>query len=495
MRNLITAAMLYDLVHCPHRVTMDLFADPKDRDENNAFVELLWARGTLYEKEVINALKPGYLDLTSYSANEKLRLTSEAMARGESLICGGRIQSDDLLGEPDLLRREEIGYIPGDIKSGAGEEGPDDDKKPKKHYAVQLALYVDILERLARSGGRRAFVWDIHGDEIPYNLATPKGAKTEQSLWDDYQEALTAAREIMARSRDTLPAYGAVCKLCHWYTTCLATMQKTGDLTLIPELGRVLRDNMRSRVASIQAFAAADPNDFIAGKKTVFPGLGPDRLRKFHARARLLSENGTPYCREPVRFPQSQVELFFDIEHDPLRDVCYLHGFIERTNRDDHTERFVSFFADDPTVDQEERAFAGAIRYIQGLQPCAIYYYSKYERTVYRTLRDKYPHVITEEALEGLFDPTWAVDLYYDVVFRATEWPTPDFSIKTLAKYLNFAWRDAHPSGAASIEWFHRWIETRDPAIKARILEYNEDDCRAMRILRDAVEKFQLVTT
>ena len=28
----ITASMLYDLVSCPHRVTMDLFADPAQRD-------------------------------------------------------------------------------------------------------------------------------------------------------------------------------------------------------------------------------------------------------------------------------------------------------------------------------------------------------------------------------------------------------------------------------------------------------------------------------
>jgi hypothetical protein len=38
--------------------------------------------------------------------------------------------------------------VPGDIKSGAGEEGggDDGDGRPKLHYAVQLALYVDILE-------------------------------------------------------------------------------------------------------------------------------------------------------------------------------------------------------------------------------------------------------------------------------------------------------------------------------------------------------------
>jgi predicted RecB family nuclease len=77
--------------------------------------------------------------------------------------------------------------------------------------------------------------------------------------------------------------------------------------------------------------------------------------------------------------------------------------------------------------------------------------------------------------------------LYFDVVKKTTEWPTRDHSIKTLATYLGFSWRDPHPSGAASIEWFKRWIETGDLATKQRILEYNEDDCRAMRILLDGL--------
>jgi predicted RecB family nuclease len=55
------------------------------------------------------------------------------------------------------------------------------------------------------------------------------------------------------------------------------------------------------------------------------------------------------------------------------------------------------------------------------------------------------------------------------------------------AKYLGFTWRDASPSGAASIEWFHRWTQSGNAAIKQRILDYNEDDCRATRILLDGI--------
>ena len=93
----------------------------------------------------------------------------------------------------------------------------------------------------------------------------------------------------------------------------------------------------------------------------------------------------------------------------------------------------------------------------------------------------------SEADVEALFDPAQAIDLYFDVVQKATEWPTRDYSLKTLAKYLGFGWRDAHPSGAASIEWFHRWVESRDPEGRQRILDYNEDDCRATRVLLDGI--------
>lgn len=175
------------------------------------------------------------------------------------------------------------------------------------------------------------------------------------------------------------------------------------------------------------------------------------------------------------------------MEVDPLRDICYLHGFVERSTRDNGTERFVAFFADEPTPAEEEKAFAAARAYLQTRLDAAIYYYSKYERTVYRKLCSKYPGVCGSEEVEALFAASRAVDLYFDVVLKATEWPTSDFSIKTLARYLGFDWRDPHPSGAASIEWFDRWVKSGDPSVKQQILSYNEDDCRATRVLLDGI--------
>jgi len=114
MPTVVTASMLYDLVTCPHRVTMDLYADPVLRGPTNAFVTMLWQRGSLYEGEVVSGVSVPFLDLSPYGGEEKERRTLEAMQRGEPLVYSGRIKECDLLGDPDLLRREGDAYIAGD---------------------------------------------------------------------------------------------------------------------------------------------------------------------------------------------------------------------------------------------------------------------------------------------------------------------------------------------------------------------------------------------
>ncbi|GAI20096.1 unnamed protein product [marine sediment metagenome] len=234
---------------------------------------------------------------------------------------------------------------------------------------------------------------------------------------------------------------------------------------------------------------------FQKGRKTIFPGIGIASLQKFQERAMLLSKRGSkPYLKSQITLPDALTELFFDIETDPMRDICYLHGFLERRNGDNSNERYVAFFSDQPNEQEEKRAFSQTWEFIQKSMPCVIYYYSPYEKTQWKKLQGKYPDVMSEDDIEEMFYSDYTVDLYLDVVKKKTEWPTNDYSIKTLAFYLGFRWRDESPSGAESIEWYHRWVETGDVNIKKRILKYNEDDCIATRVLLDGICSLPLVT-
>ncbi len=489
---MITASMLYSFTTCPHRVSLDLFGDPADRDEVSPFVELLWERGHTFEEETVTSLDVPFLNLRGVSRDEREELTLRAMQDGEDLIYGGRISHGRLLGEPDLLRRAGTGYIPGDIKSGAGVEGASEhsDGKPKRHYAVQLALYSDILQQRGLSPSKSAFVWDIHGDEVPYDLAAPRGPRVKNTMWEEYGEALVRVEDIVDRHATTKPGLISDCSLCHWRSHCRREIVGADDLTLISELGRSTREKFPPDIATVADLARPSLADLIPEGRSAIPGIGEKTLRKYHARAVLQKQpSPTPYFTEEVCLPMSDTELFFDIETDPFRSLCYLHGFVERTGKASKTEKYVAFFADEAVEEAERDAFAQAWAYVQERVDAVVYYYSHYERTIWKQLAGHYPDVATEEDVTALFEEERFVDLYSDVVKSRMIWPTYSLSLKTLAAFLGFRWRDTDPSGAGSIQWFHEWVETGDASIRHRILEYNEDDCRATRVLVDALTK------
>jgi predicted RecB family nuclease len=485
---MITASQLYDFVRCPHRISLDAFGNLSLRDEPNPFVQLLWEQGIDHEASIVASLSIG-LDIRHLSAMDRERETLAAIKKRVPLIYGGRLISEDLVGEPDLLEFRGSGYIPGDIKSGSGFEGDEGEGKLKKHYAFQLAHYVLILEQLGLSdGSRKAFVIDRHGDRVAYVLTEPQGPRNTETWWDSYQQALAHVRAIFSRAQPTLGALCSECKLCHWHSHCKREFVAQGDLTLIAELGRSKRDVMVQTIPTIDVFAVTDPTDYIRDKKTIFPGIGPDTLSKFHERAKLLTTPGArPYLKSAANLRIASKEVYYDIESDPMRDVVYLHGFVERGHAQPSTSRYIPFFAQGIDSAHEESVFREGWAYLNlRLQDSIIYYYSKFERTMCTKLAEKYPSVCSVTEVEGLFASPAMVDLR-DVVVKATEWPTYDRSIKTLAQYLDFQWRDTHPSGAASIEWYHRWIESGDPAIKQRILDYNEDDCLATGVVVDCI--------
>lgn len=487
----ITASHLYAYTQCPHRIWRDAHDDPKIKDPVNEFVQMLWEKGTQYEKKVIDTHKGSMdmLDLSGIAKQDRFKPTIEAMKKQTPYIYQGRLEVDELVGEPDLLELQENGeYLAVDIKSGMGLEGEDDENegKPKKHYALQLALYTDALNRLGHATHHRGKIWDSKGNIVDYDLNAPQGVKNKQTWWELYQETAPIVRALIEGTMKSEPAMISICKLCQWQSTCKKQCIDNKDISLVPELGRAKKEAMLSIALDVVKLSAVDIDSICDAKgKTGVPGIGKPSLEKYVRRAKLLT-SGTkePLIRAPFSLPEKPIELYFDLEADPTQDIVYLHGVVERK---DGSRKFHSFVAEEVSADAERDAWARFWEYIHShnREDIAVYYYSKYERTQYRNLNKKYPDVITEEEVEAFFDPAFAVDLYYDIVLPCTDWPTYNYSVKTLAQLLGFSWRDSHPSGAASIEWYNEWCKDRSPQKLQRILDYNEDDCIAMIYLKD----------
>jgi hypothetical protein len=69
------------------------------------------------------------------------------------------------------------------------------------------------------------------------------------------------------------------------------------------------------------------------------------------------------------------------------------------------------------------------IRLLRAVQPAVIYYYSRYERTIYRKLQARYPEYAVPTTSRRCSIPTRGIDLYNGIIAKLTEWPTRDHSI------------------------------------------------------------------
>ncbi|MGM0366600.1 MAG: TM0106 family RecB-like putative nuclease [Actinomycetota bacterium] len=491
----ITASKLYDYINCPHKVWRDIYGPQDEKiEEANPFVKLLWEKGIQHEKKVIEGLGK-ITDLSRGRIDERYRQTLRHLKKGTPLIYQGVLISGNLLGIPDILKRSEDGlYIPVDIKSGRGFEVATEDGekgRQKKHYAVQLCLYAEALQKLGFGKNNKGKIIDIEGREVDYFLDEPMSSNNPLTWIDEYRLTLREVEMLVSNRKQNKPALGGDCRLCQWYPSCRKWCEENDDLTLIFYLGRAKRDvinadlNIR-KVAEMCSCQVKSALRFKKENKGFLRGVGKGTLDKIVTRANLVKQ-GIHKIHDTYKFPRVSVELFFDIEDDPTQDFIYLHGVYERSNRG---ERFISFVARENSPEEEEKAWRNFLSYIRSLprDDFALYYYSSHERTAYQRLRNKYPQVISREELDSLFANENVIDLY-NVVYRNSDWPLWSYSLKDIATYLGFKWRDDTPSGALSIQWYNKYLDTGDKDILKRILEYNEDDCKAAMVIKDFLEK------
>ncbi len=498
----ITASKLYDYIQCPHRVWRDLYGPQEEKiPETNPFVELLWEKGVKHEEKIISQLGE-YLDLSKGSHEERFARTTEAMKKKEPLIYQGVLIHENMLGIPDLLKKlPDDMYMPIDIKSGMGFEGADEEEgeegKPKKHYAVQLCLYNDLLKRLGFCAHNSGQIIDIHGETVEYDLMALMGPRSKKTWWEFYEEVKKHVDFLLRDQHRNKPASASICKLCPWYNSCKKWCEETKDLTNVFYLGRSNRDRINEDllIENLDEFIELDVAEVMkqkeeekrAGNTEFLYRIGEDSLAKALRRAIILHQTKKPVAYGAIGFPQVKYELFFDIEDDPTQDFVYLHGVYERAGKG---ERFVHFTATEFSEEEEKRVWQEFWNYIASLpeDDFAVYYYSHHEETTYKRLQKRYSDVIDPEAVEQFFDSPHVIDLY-KTVQKQTDWPVGSYSLKALATYLGFSWRDETPSGALSIQWFNAYLESKDESILKRLLEYNEDDCKATMVLKDALEK------
>ena len=69
------------------------------------------------------------------------------------------------------------------------------------------------------------------------------------------------------------------------------------------------------------------------------------------------------------------------------------------------------------------------------------------------------------------------------LIFGKIYFPTHSNSLKKIGLSLGFAWTSKNASGLESLAWRYCWEEEPNEKIKQRLIEYNQEDCHALRLV------------
>ncbi len=202
-------------------------------------------------------------------------------------------------------------------------------------------------------------------------------------------------------------------------------------------------------------------------------------IRKYKLQAYSYVNDTALFLTEPQQLIKDAQKsgVYFDIEAD---DKPYLFGFLSN-------EDYRYFLIDDQNPRNSQ---IGAImKYVETLK-VNLYHYCEYENRVLNELSFELRHQqgkenkgkIDNKYVKSLFE-TPMIDIY-EIIIRNIYTPLRHYSLKSIAKWLGFKWRIGL-DGRSSIQEYRRWLNTGNSKHLEALLIYNEDDCRATKVVKE----------
>jgi len=151
------------------------------------------------------------------------------MKKGAPLIYQGVLHFENMIGIPDLLQKTTGGeYVPIDIKSGRGyKSAGNNDEKLKEKYALQLCMYIELLQKLGFTRQNYGHIYDIDDKLIKYNSKHPIGKRNDKTWQYFYLQTKETVWKLITGEKSNRPALTGSCSLCPWAKSCKSWCKKT----------------------------------------------------------------------------------------------------------------------------------------------------------------------------------------------------------------------------------------------------------------------------
>lgn len=497
---IISDHLLLNYKRCNRRTFLEIHGDNQRKDPEKDFLVKLKRENKSHLERVIqgNSLTPQQPLASRRDWQRNAEQTLELMQQGVDSIARGilslnyaqwqvlsseivespsNLPPEDWLGEiffnatPSLLVKQpgqsifgNWEYVPVNIKLG---------RKAKPEYKLIAAFHAQILGMIQSQLPPSSLLILKEHNEHQVNLAH----------WLERMQAIVADCLLMLAQQQEPEVFISRqrCSLCNWHGYCHGVAKSTQHLSLIPGV-------TPKRYEYLQSIGVNTVESLIDIDETILSEtLGYGVARQLKQQITSI-QSDRPVVRssfdlintQPI--PSGVIELYFDIEAEPERQTDYLLGVL-LVNRETNTEKFYPFLAE--KLEDEGKIWQEFLDFIALYPDAPIFHYSEYEVDTIKRLSRLYG-TSKQQQLEIL---SRLVDLHL-WVNSAVIFPVESYSLKALANWIGFYWRETSGSGDQSVCWYDQWLATQDRNLLQLILSYNEDDCRATRHLKDWLLNF-----
>lgn len=415
---------------------------------------------------------PDVVFISGENELDRFKNTLSAMARGEKAIANCVLWNlpENVYGSINLLvRNDDAPSIFGPYHYQIFQFKRAHDLK--EHYALQVSLMNLILGQVQQFTPNTARVFlkirtvDVHYQDYADRLLN------ELAFWRNI-------RDGKAKPEAHKPPKAAASP---WRVYANKEVAQSKDLLMLPHLNQEMRQCLKINGIFTTDDVAKTP---LAKLQEILEE--PYASDTYYNSLAFFYNK--PVLRNAGFFPPpvKKYNLYFDFEATETftkdnKSFVYLIGIWDKEK-----DKYVSFVAKTP--EEEIKIFEQFYDYITDFENTALYHWTDYEVRKMKKLAVQNKE--DSEKLEKL------VSICYDLkvsVNNAFYLPAPSFSLKAAAPAFGFNWRQDDCGAMDSMVYFTNWLKTGKEELLNKVLMYNEDDCKAMLVLEEALKKAEIL--
>lgn len=332
---------------------------------------------------------------------------------------------------------------------------------PSRKIGKELKLFVTSCHLFISD-----FSKQISSNSIVYYNGSDSPVRIESNtLRKSAENGLTELSSLVKNQQIPLNL-SKTCDLCEYYNYCRKLAKEQDNLSLIRGLSlREIEKLNKKGIFTVNQYSFTFRPRKKRKKNTVF-------LKKHHHALQALAiRTNKTYIYSTITVPFSKNKIFIDIEYLPEDKHPYLIGIVIVQGKNEISHSI--WINDDKEYETKIEYF---LKIISAFKEFQIYYYGQTERKFFESILklDNTRKDIVKRMLDNSIN---VISLIYGNIY----FPTYSNSLKNIANYLGFTWNIKFTTGLDAIYWRRYWLTTGNECEKEKIIQYNIDDCLALK--------------